>query len=128
MNSADSTKHILIVEDSKDIQDLLARLLNSSGYKTDCANNGLEALEFLHSLKILPGLILLDLMMPEMDGYGFREAQAKIARFASIPIIVMTAHGDVQSKALKIGAKASLKKPFSDIETILDTIGRFFPK
>jgi two-component system response regulator MprA len=123
-----SQKRILIVEDSHDIQILLAKLLKAEGYTVECADNGALALEFLRSTDEQPELILLDLMMPDMDGYQFRREQEKHEKTAGIPIVVMTADGDVQSKAMKIGAKGFLKKPFSDIELILETVGRFFPK
>ena len=120
-------KRILVAEDSKDLQSLLTDLLIRAGYKVDCVANGQEALEFLKSTKSLPGLILLDLVMPEMDGYQFRQAQEEDARTASIPVVIMTADDDIQSKAMKIGAKGFLKEPFPDVPTILNTIGRFFP-
>jgi CheY-like chemotaxis protein len=125
MQNGDS-KRILIVEDALDIQFLLAHLLRSEGYQVDCAIDGLAALELLNSAEKLPGIILLDIMMPGMDGYQFREEQLKHERIAAIPVIVMTAAGDVQSKTASIEAQGFLKKPFSDITTILETVGRFF--
>lgn len=119
-------KNILIVEDSPEIQTLLAKLLKKEGYSVQCAGNGREALEKLEGAEEMPGLILLDLMMPDMDGYQFRQEQEKNARTADIPILVMTADGDVQTKAIKLGAKGFMKKPFSDIELIIETVGRFF--
>ncbi len=118
---------ILIVEDCKDIQLLLARLLQNAGYSVTCASNGFEALELLQAADDTPAVILLDLMMPKMDGYQFRIEQEKDPRLASIPILAMTAYSDVQTKAMSIGAKGFLKKPFSDIETILAAVGQFFP-
>lgn len=120
-----STARILIVEDAQEIQELLSRLLISAGYQVSRASNGREALTVLNKLERVPELILLDLMMPEMDGFEFRKEQEKDVRFASIPVIAMTAYEDVQTKALLIGAKGFLKKPFSDIETILSAVRRF---
>lgn len=121
------SKRILIVEDAEDIQFLLTQLLEAEGYQVDYVANGQEAIEFLTSSEHLPGLILLDLMMPVMNGYQFREVQEKHAQIASIPVLLMTAGGDIQSKSIKAGAKGFLKKPFVDIPTILETVGRFFP-
>lgn len=121
-------KYVFIVEDSIEIQKLLATLLESEGYRVDCAINGKKALEKLFSASELPGLILLDLMMPDMDGYEFRRQQEMSPKTAAIPVVVMTADGDVQSKSIKIGAHGFLKKPFSDVELILDTVARFFPE
>jgi CheY-like chemotaxis protein len=123
-----SDKRILIVEDAPEIQTLLARLLKSRGYHIDCVSNGLSALEFLHAAGELPDLILLDLMMPEMDGYQFRQRQESEEKLRDIPLVVMTAGGDIQAKAEQVGAQAYLRKPFSSIDTILDTVGRFFSK
>lgn len=123
---ADRTKNVFIVEDAPDIQILLARLLRFEGYVVSCANDGREALKSLRQADHLPGLILLDLMMPGMDGYEFRSEQERDARLAPIPIVVMTADGDVQVKAMKVGAKGYLKKPFSSLDLILATVDRFF--
>jgi CheY-like chemotaxis protein len=120
-------KSILIVEDSPDVQALLALFLESEGYHIDYAHNGRKALDLLQNSETLPGLILLDLMMPDMDGFRFREEQAKIPRISDIPIVVMTADADGQAKAAKVGANAFLKKPFVNLEMILATLGRFFP-
>jgi two-component system response regulator VicR len=73
-----SGKLILIVDDSKDNQDLLKLVLVSKGYSVHCASNGQEALVMLFELSILPDLILLDAKMPVMDGYEFRVQQKKI--------------------------------------------------
>ena len=121
-------KCVLIVEDSPDIQGLLVRLLMSEGYITECASNGREALDKLAAWSESPGVILLDLMMPDMDGYEFRQEQEKHAKTGGIPVVVMTADSDIQSKAMKLGARGYLKKPFLDVERILDTVGQFFPK
>ena len=128
MNSIkeDAPKRILIVEDAKDIQTLLTRLLKGAGYSVTCASNGYDALKILGTGDELPGLILLDLMMPDMDGFQFRAAQESDSRLAEVPIVAMTAYGDVESKAMQVGAKAYLKKPFSDIDTILKTVEKFF--
>jgi CheY-like chemotaxis protein len=120
------TKRIMIVEDSLDIQNLLASILESEGYGVDRAMNGYEALEKLRSSVNPPSLVLLDLMMPIMDGYELQTHLQNDPKLSQIPIAVMTAEGDVHSKAVRIGAKAYLKKPFTDIETILETVGRFF--
>lgn len=87
-------KLILIVDDSKDNQDLLKLVLVSKGYSVHCASNGQEALVMLFELSILPDLILLDAKMPVMDGYEFRVQQKKFARIKDIPVVVMTGDSD----------------------------------
>ncbi len=119
-------KSVLIVEDAKDILILLNALLAGEGYDVNCASNGKEALDLLRASKTLPGVILLDLSMPVMDGYLFRKEQACDARLAGIPVIVMTAASDKQSKEAIRAANAVLKKPFPDTEIILETVAGFF--
>jgi CheY-like chemotaxis protein len=123
----DQQRRILMVEDSEDIQSLLGGLLESQGYMVDYASDGTHALKLLRTGAGVPSLILLDLMMPGMDGYEFRRQQELHPATALIPVVVMTADSDIESKALKIGAKGYLKKPFLDLDTILKTVGRFFP-
>jgi two-component system response regulator MprA len=124
--TAERNKFVFIVEDSAEIQYLLARLLKREGYVVECASNGREAIEKLRSGAATPGLILLDLMMPDMDGYQFREEQGKHPKIESIPVVVMTADGDIQTKSARIGAHGYLKKPFLDVDSILKIIGGFF--
>src|SRR5437868_1805331 len=98
---SEAAKRILLVEDSQDIQLLLADFLTSNGYAVACASNGQEAIAYLNDKPSaeLPGLILLDLMMPIMDGYRFRQLQQKSDQLAKIPVIIMTADADIQTKS-----------------------------
>ncbi len=104
----------------------MAELLGLEGFQVSCASNGREGLELLESSPELPGLILLDLMMPEMDGYEFREAQLRDPRLAGIPVLIMTAGSDIELKAQSLGVHGYLQKPFADIETILGVVASFF--
>lgn len=113
-------KRILVVEDSVDFQLLLKTLFMSEGYEVGYASNGKEALGLLRSLADLPDLILLDLMMPVMDGVEFRKQQLLDPRLAAIPIVLMTAHGDAQLSQ-NIGAKGYLRKPM-DLDALLEAI------
>ena len=81
---------MLVVEDDPDTRDMLKRTLEKDGWKVDEAENGRVALE-LRMRRTSPGLILLDLMMPEMDGFTFLEEFRRIADARSIPVIVLTA-------------------------------------
>ncbi len=121
-----SQKRILLIEDSPDIQMLMTKLLESSGYSVTRANNGKLGLKMLESASVFPHLILLDLMMPEMDGYQFREEQKKNIKFSSIPVIIMSADEDVQTIAKQIDAQSFLKKPFRNMQVVLDGVGNFF--
>jgi two-component system, chemotaxis family, chemotaxis protein CheY len=101
---------IAIVEDDADLAGVLATVLESHGYAVSSASNGREALEQLHAGN-RPALILLDMMMPIMDGREFREAQAGDAEIAGIPVVLMTADGNAPRKAESIGAVGYLAKP-----------------
>lgn len=84
-------KRILVVEDNDDIRDLLVQLLNEEGYEVDSAQNGKEALEKLASRPSDPSLILLDLMMPTMNGWEFIEAKKRTPALAIHRVVTMSA-------------------------------------
>lgn len=103
-------KKVLVVEDDPDVQSALADALDLLGYKVDLANNGQEALDRLN-MQEPPCVILLDLMMPVMNGWQFRTQQQANPKIASVPVVVVSADGNVQQKAASIGANHYLKKP-----------------
>ena len=82
--------HILLVDDDIDIREALAEVLEDEGFRVQTAANGLEALQLLRG-SAPPKIILLDLMMPVMDGYQFLEEQRKDASLAAIPVAIITA-------------------------------------
>jgi len=89
-----SEPRVLIVDDDLDIREALSDVLEDLGYGVLTAENGLEALTLLRNSTALPSAILLDLMMPILDGYGFLEECEKDAVLASIPVAIITAgHG-----------------------------------
>lgn len=113
-------KLILIIEDDADLARLEAEVLESAGYRTVIAANGYEALNQLRTSEH-PDLILLDMMMPVMDGWKFREEQQKLPDVASIPVVVVTADGDARAKAASIHAAGHAVKPIS-IDSLLDAV------
>jgi CheY-like chemotaxis protein len=115
-------KRILIVEDSAEIQMLMMKFLDQNGYEVEGVDNGISALDHLNKVETKPDVILLDLMMPEMDGYEFRSAQLSNQEIADIPTIIMTADRDVEVKARQLKATGYLKKPFKDLDTILEVV------
>ena len=123
-DASSKPRYVLIVEDSLEFASFLKRILENEGISVELANNGKEALDFLRGALQLPAVILLDLMMPVMDGYQFRKEQENDNRLASIPIALMTADANIESAAMKIGAKAVLKKPL-DIKAVVETVKRF---
>ncbi len=115
-----SDKYILLVEDDIDINNAIESILCEEGYNVSCTFNGQEALRFLQSAPVKPALIFLDMMMPVMNGYEFRQAQLKIPELAKIPTIVLSANGK-QEEIRNLGVRDSLNKPL-DLETLIDTV------
>lgn len=122
-----SKPSILIVEDSLDIQESLKQLFESENYDVQIASHGQEALDYLRSGAKHPNIILLDLMMPIMDGYEFRKIQYLDEALSRIPVVIMTADGHVEEKSAKLGGAAFLKKPV-DIDIILNTVYKYRTK
>jgi CheY-like chemotaxis protein len=106
---------LLVVEDDDMIREALTELLRDEGALVTPASNGREALQELRSGRA-PDLILLDLMMPVMDGWEFRVDQRADPALASIPIIAMSA--DMSAKARAIAADAYLRKPLDFSELV----------
>ncbi|HXH74136.1 MAG TPA: response regulator [Bacteriovoracaceae bacterium] len=111
-------KTIFIVEDDQAIRESLMELLETEGYEVFTAENGQDGLEQLSSCTRLPALILLDLMMPIKDGYQFYKEKALNNKIADIPVVIMSADGDIQRKIEKLGISRFLKKPV-DIDEVL---------
>ncbi|NUP14270.1 MAG: response regulator [Polyangiaceae bacterium] len=114
---------VLVVDDDPDIVENLKLVLEPEDLEVACAPNGRVALDILARADPLPSVILLDLMMPVMDGFQFRKAQLADARIASVPVIVLTADGHVSAKTAQLGAAAGLGKPF-DIDELMSLVGR----
>jgi two-component system, cell cycle sensor histidine kinase and response regulator CckA len=115
-----SGRTLLVVEDDADIRDALDGLLSTEGFRVAGCSNGREALDWLHASP-KPDLILLDLMMPVMDGWQFRVAQKQDPELATIPVVALSA--DATAKAAAIDADAYLKKPV-EYDTLLETLDR----
>ena len=101
---------VLIVEDDFDFREHLARLIRARGHQVELASDGEEALLRLH-VGEPPSLILLDLMMPEMDGWSFRARMLQDERLAAIPIAVLSGVGEVGNEAHKLQIDNYLGKP-----------------
>lgn len=116
MNSSKST--ILIVDDNPDILDVLTIALQSDGYTVTEAKNGKEAVAKVKEFP--PDLIILDYMMPEMNGYEVAEALKKDILYRHIPIIMLTAKGEVldKIKGIEAGADDYVVKPFEPLELL----------
>jgi CheY-like chemotaxis protein len=113
------SRRVMLVDDDEDIRTVLSEALQDAGFEVSCAASGREALDQLRNGKH-PGLILLDLMMPVMDGWQFRQEQRENPDIASIPVVVISAVNP--GKALPEGTTL-LRKPF-DLEAMLREVER----
>lgn len=118
----DPTQTILLVEDDPALSESIAELLADAGYVVATAPHGAAALDYLHT-NAAPHLILLDLMMPVLDGFAFRRAQLRNRTFARIPVIVLSAIWR-NEQVCSIGAADWFTKP-ADIDSLLEAIARF---
>ena len=123
MNQVVCERVVLVVDDDPAIREALADLLGDEGYQVVTAMNGVEALDKLRApLQRRPCVILLDLMMPYMNGHQFFAEQQQDAALASIPIVVVSADAAVRQKAASFGG-GYLVKPVR-IETVLEAVER----
>jgi CheY-like chemotaxis protein len=113
-----SAPTVFVVEDDADTRDMLARFLQLEGYHVETAANGRQALDRLAG-GVNASVIVLDLMMPVMDGWQFRREQVRNSALAGIPVIVVSAAGRDRFDALD--ANAYLTKPV-DLELLLKEI------
>lgn len=114
---------VLIVEDSANIRDAMAALLGLRGYQVQVAGNGEEALALLHDGP-LPGIILMDLMMPVMDGWAFLEAKERDPGIAAIPVVVNSTVSTFRPLRNRRALVAVLEKPV-DMEQLLGVLERY---
>ena len=110
---------VMIVEDDRDTREMLGRFLELEGFEVRTAANGQLALNSLQE-EGGPSVILLDLMMPVMNGWQFREEQARHPRFSRIPVVILTAAGP-REDIPAISADGWLSKPV-DFDRLLATI------
>lgn len=117
-------KPVLVVEDDIEIRSTLSEVLRAEGYTVHEAENGMVALDLLTDLEPLPGLIILDLMMPVVDGFEFRNRQLKIEKIANIPTVLFSADGQLTVKAKAAGLNEFIKKPI-DLDDLYDLVKKF---
>lgn len=120
--------NVLIVEDDPDIREMLTTLLATEGFHAVGAEDGLEALHLLrtvrHRAPDTPCLVLLDLKMPRLSGKEFRRAQLGNPSVAGVPIAVMSGATDLEQRGLALGAVATLAKPI-DCDALMDVVRRY---
>jgi CheY-like chemotaxis protein len=105
-----SRSKILLVEDEEVVRHVTSLLLQGKGYAVSTARDGREALDLLQG-KPPPDLILLDLWMPRMNGWQFREQQVRDPALAAIPVLVVSAIADTAEQAGSLGGVGFLQKP-----------------
>src|SRR5205809_7694945 len=123
-----SAGNVLIVEDDAETREMLAALLATQGFHAVGAEDGLEALHLLrtvrHRAPEVPCLVLLDLRMPRLSGGEFRRAQLGDPTVASVPVAVMSGATDAEQRAQALGAVATVTKPI-DVDNLLDIVRRY---
>lgn len=124
MEDRDASQWLLLVDDDEGIQDALTDLLRFEGYTVKGAINGKQALQHLRESPQLPAVILLDLMMPVMDGFEFRTAQLNDATLADIPVLVLTA-GLIDARVHQMQADGYMNKPV-DVDRLLEDLSTYF--
>ena len=115
---------VLIVEDDEDIRADLAAILRLKGFAVAEAANGLEALARMRDE--LPCVLLLDLMMPEMNGWELGAVMRAEERLAGVPIVVVSGAGRLDQSTSTLSPAAVLPKPF-ELNHLLDVVRRFCP-
>jgi two-component system, chemotaxis family, chemotaxis protein CheY len=118
------TRRILVVDDDPTILATVADALDLEGYPVDTATNGEEALALLERGDRAHTLVLLDMRMPILDGWGFMRAARE--RGLSLSVVVMTAAADARRWAREIGAHDVLAKPF-ELDELIAAVQRFRP-
>ena len=109
---------ILLVDDQESVQKLLDAILKVRNYDVVYASNGLDAIEIALSVK--PDLVLLDVMMPGMDGFKVCQALKGNSATMEIPVVFLTARGDDSDREMgeRVGASGFVKKPFRSAELL----------
>jgi two-component system chemotaxis response regulator CheY len=115
-------KKILVIEDDASIRELLVEILEDQGYQVSYGTNGLEGIKSLES--IIPDLILMDVMMPIMDGYAFRKEILHNPKWNLIPIIAMSAQEQGETKLADYAITNFINKPF-ELNNLLEKIRTF---
>ena len=114
------TCHVLVVDDEADSRGVLAMLLEMEGYAVQQAGDGLQALEALRGGPA-PCVVLLDLMMPRLDGWGVLREMRAVPALADIPVVLVSGVADIEGETDLRGVVASLTKPV-DVDVLLATI------
>jgi CheY-like chemotaxis protein len=119
--------NVLVVDDDRAMCDMIATVLSPEGYNVVPAEDGLEALHLLRTVRRSTGapcLVLLDLQMPRLSGSEFRRAQLRDPTVSNVPVAIMSGAPDADAHARALGAMASVPKPI-DFEALLTIVRRY---
>jgi len=122
-----TTRTILLVEDDRDICEIVEQVLAEEGYETVAVSNGAEGLAHLRAGTPRPFVIMLDLMLPVMDAWQFRAEQTRDPALADIPVVIFSANPKLGKYADALGAAAVIRKP-PDLDELLSVLDRFAPR
>jgi CheY-like chemotaxis protein len=120
-----AARHVMVVEDDGLIRESIVEALQDHGYVVTSVGNGRDALDAL-AASPPPDVILLDLMMPVMDGRSFRDEQLRDPALAAIPVVVLSAASDVARAAADMGVAGVLRKPVT-LRVLLEELRRHAP-
>lgn len=112
---------ILLVDDDLDLREAAAEALEDAGYSVVRADDGRRALDEMTRGGLRPDLILLDMMMPNLDGWGFRVAQKQVPDIAGIPVVALTAYALTDDERNQLDAAAILRKPVA-LEELMQAV------
>jgi CheY-like chemotaxis protein len=115
---------IMVVDDDAGIREALTDILEDEGYVVTSAPDGLAALEMLREQQMRPRLVLLDLMMPRMNGWQFRAEQRQDPDLAAIPVVVISASGNAREQSQVLGAAEYLPKPI-EFDQLVGIVERY---
>src|SRR5688500_10288251 len=115
----ESASTILVVDDDDDSRDILRALLRDDGYRVVVARNGRLALDVLRLFT--PDLIVLDLKMPVLDGWGFDRERSRNPRLSSVPLVVVSAFDHTEGRLYELEAKCFFRKPI-DVPLFLEGV------
>lgn len=114
-------KNVLVIDDDPAIRQTMKDVLEIHGYKVHTAKDGLEGIKSLTTMASLPCLILLDLMMPGMNGWGFLDFQRNNPQYSSVPVVVCSAY---ENSAKSVSTGPVLIKPVQ-LKTLINAVKAF---
>jgi CheY-like chemotaxis protein len=116
-------KTLLVVDDDAFVRDMLTLILGNAGHTVVTAANGLHGLDYVRTHPA-PDLIILDMMMPDLDGWTFMRVRSQEQKWSAIPVLILTALGDASKEwALSLGACGCLRKPIAPDSLLQRVVG-----